>query len=114
MADICTSCAGMAGGGVEFFEQNWNNAQFTDSLSKDIITCQKDYNGCVYSAQGAIMCGKNNNKVNKNSVGTEKFTEQSIPMPPGMSLGGLPNIPALPNFDALTNANNSAPTKSFY
>jgi hypothetical protein len=104
MAGVCTSCAGMTGGaGVEFFEQN----QLVANLAENSIKCQKDYNGCVYSAQGAIMCGlKQSNEVKKNDV-KETFV-------PGMAIGGIPNIPALPNFKSLSEQNTNAPSRQFY
>lgn len=96
MSGVCTTCMAMSGGGVEFFEENVPYA-----LSKSSISCQKDYNGCVYSAQGAIMCNLQQKQSNNKNI-KETFV-------PGMVIGGLPNIPSLPNFK-----NTPSDKKQFY
>jgi hypothetical protein len=107
MAGVCTSCAGMTGGaGVEFFEQN----QLVANLAENSIKCQKDYNGCVYSAQGAIMCGLKNDGI----VSVKKGNDIKETFVPGMGIGGIPNIPALPNFKSLSEQNTNAPSRQFY
>lgn len=69
----CTSCSGMTGGGVEFFEEQ----------KADPISCTKNYDLCVYTAQGSLICNMKNKKEVKET------------MVPGMVLGGLPNFPGL-------------------
>jgi hypothetical protein len=97
----------MAGGGVEFFDQGLDGS-LAGSLAKDGIKCQKDYAGCVYSAQGAILCGlKQMSPATKQSGTKETFV-------PGMVIGGIPNMPALPNFKALTEQNTEAQPKPFF
>lgn len=97
MANVCTSCAGMSGGGIEFFDQGLDGS-LAGSLSNDGIKCQKDYAGCVYSAQGSIMCGL-------KQVGQKGSVKETFV--PGMIMGGVPNMPSLPNFKALTEEKKS-------
>jgi hypothetical protein len=59
------------GGGIEFFTQN-----------EDPVSCTKNYDSCVYTAQGSLMCNLKKKEVKETMV-------------PGMSLGGLPNIGGL-------------------
>ena len=77
----------MGGGGVEFFTQDDGmNMNIPSVLAKDQIPCNKNYESCVYSAQGALMCNlkKNGDKVKESFV-------------PGMVIGGLPNMPQITN-----------------
>ncbi len=68
-AAACISC------GLEAFSQDYS---IPDALSMNKIPCQKDFVGCMYSAQGAIIC-------NSTSKPVENFV-------PSITLGGLPNM----------------------
>jgi hypothetical protein len=97
---VCTSC--VVGGGTEFFEQN---NTIPSILANDKIACKKEYNGCIYTAQGNIVCNlqpKSNKSIKENFV--------QIPAIPGMIIGGLPNIPNIPNLNGLEDNN----LKNFY
>ena len=113
--DVCTSCGPpITGGGIEFFDEQMSPVAMVDNLSSKSIPCQKDYLGCVYSAQGAIMCNlKGNNgivsvkdktvkeaQVNylANQMNNTNIRETFIP---GMIIGGLPNIPSIPGIKNL-------------
>jgi hypothetical protein len=100
-------------GGVEFFDEQMSPAAMVDNLSSKSIPCQKDYMGCVYSAQGSIMCNlKGNNGVSvkdkivqeaqmnylANQMNNMNVRETFVP---GMGLGGLPNIPSVPGINNL-------------
>lgn len=92
-APVCTSC-GMTGG-AEFFTQE-----------KPLNDCKKDYGGCIYSAQGTIVCNLRKPEPLAGPQYAEGFT-QAIEYTPGMSLGGLPNFASLPNGHALEEFTNS-------
>lgn len=115
MNGSCTSC-GMTGGTIEFFDQYailadktketnscstcvggknenggnpFDGANFANSLACTDIKCQKTYLGCVYSAQGSVVCNlpeKKDNNIKETFV-------------PGVMLGGLPNFPSIPNLN---------------
>ena len=99
----CSMCQGQ--GGFEMFVQQEDkkktanygkvkpqqqpqtlNYSIPDALSQDTLPCKKDFSGCMYSAQGALVC--NNNK-------TEQFSTNI----PGMGLGGLSTIGSTPIVD---------------
>ena len=100
----CLSCN--QAGGLEAFQQNSLESTYSipDAMSLNSIPCNKDFSGCMYSAQGAIVCSQAHNKE---------------PFIPGMTLGGIPNMgisPLIEPFASQLNATppQPVPSNSFY
>lgn len=96
--NFCNTCAG---GKNENGGNPFDGANFANSLACTDIKCQKTYLGCVYSAQGSVVCNLPEQQTKKDIV--ENFV-------PGVMLGGLPNFSPLP----FTGSENNAITKYLY
>ena len=85
-------CSMAGGGGAEFFTQQ----------SQDTIPCKKDFSGCMYNAQGDLVCtGSASAAVTptKPKIGQtlpESYKKIKEHFLPGMNLAGLPNLMGAP------------------
>ena len=98
MASSCSMCS-MAGG-AEFFTQQ--------SQPSDVIPCKKDFSGCMYNAQGDLVCNGSSSSVKSTTVPQKNLGGQTLPESykkikehflPGMNLGGLPSLSGSPIVD---------------
>lgn len=98
--DFCNTCVG---GKNENGGNPFDGANFANSLACTNIKCQKAYLGCVYSAQGSVVCNLPQEKEKEKKDIKEHFV-------PGVMLGGLPNFSPLP----FTSSENNHITKYLY